>query len=48
MTLCVGSSRFQMDVINFSRIKGAQSGSQTQKYHFWVSFVNHTGSVEKH
>ena len=36
-----------MDVTNFGRLKGAQSGSQTQKYHFGVSFVNHTGSVEK-
>ena len=36
-----------MDMTNCGRIKGAQSGSQTQKYHFWVSFVNHTGSVKK-
>ena len=36
-----------MDLTYFSRLKGAQSGFQAQKYHFWVSFVNHTGSVEK-
>ena len=36
-----------MDVTNFGRIKGAQSWSQTQKYHFWVCFVDHTGIVEK-
>ena len=36
-----------MDMTNFGRLKGAQSGSQAQKYNFWVSFVNHTGSVEK-
>ena len=36
-----------MDVTNFGRLKGAQSGSQAQKYHFLVSFVNHTSTVEK-
>ena len=36
-----------MDVINFGRLKGSQSGSQAQKYHFLVSFVNHTDSVKK-
>ena len=30
-----------MDVTNFGKLKGAQSGPQAQKYHFWVSFVNH-------
>ena len=28
-------------------LKGVQSGLQAQKYHFLVSFVNHTDSVEK-
>ena len=30
-----------MDVTNFGKLKGAQSGPQAQKYHFWVSFVSH-------
>ena len=36
-----------MDLTYLGWLKGAQSGSQAQKYQFWVSFVNHTSSVKK-
>ena len=36
-----------MDLIYYDRAKRIQSGLLAQKYHFLVSFVNHTDSVEK-